>query len=134
MASSPACLAALERQLAGRLVERGGDGQHDLLVLEPSRRVVLGELWRSRRRGCGAGSRPTPRRARPSAPRRAAPGEDVGLAVDAGVAEPALGAGDEVARHLRPLDPGELADDPVGVASFQGSRVAPGGSSCAPGR
>ncbi len=47
--------------------------------------------------------------------RRAAPGEDIGLAVDARVAEPALGAADQPAGHLRPLDPGELADDPVGA-------------------
>ncbi len=110
----PRLLGRDQRQLAGRLVERGGDGQDHLLVLEPSRRVVPGELGIpgvadvAKVVGRGLDGRDLPRLG------RAAPGQDRRLAVDAGVAEPALGAGDEVARHPRALDPGELADDPVG--------------------
>ena len=39
----PRALGRLEGQLAGRLVERGGDGQDDLLLLEPVLGVVPGE-------------------------------------------------------------------------------------------
>ena len=49
------------------------------------------------------------------APLGRAPGEDGRLAVDPGVAEPALGAGDEVPGDACPLNPGELADDPVRI-------------------
>ena len=45
---------------------------------------------------------------------RAAPGQDVGLAVDAGMTEPALGTADQAAGHLCPLEAGKLADDRFG--------------------
>ncbi len=107
--------SGLERQLARGLVERCRDGQHDLLMLE-SEVLVVG-----RERGVpGVADVAQVGRRRPDRRdlldlRRAAPGQDIGLAVDARVAEPALGAADQPAGHACPLDPGELADDPIGA-------------------
>ena len=127
-------LGRLDGQLARRLVERGRHREHDLLLLEPPGGVVAGD-------GVVPGVADVPQvggrgldRRDLLDLRRAAPGQDVGLAIDAGMAEPALGAADQPAGHLRALDPRELADDPVARRRSRAIGAAPGGSSGPPAR
>ena len=112
----PGPLRGVDGQLAGRLVERRGDGQDHFLSFQAVGLVVPGEAvvpgvpdlrdvvgrGLDRRDLAGLGRR--------------APGQDGGFPVHARMAEPALGRGDQMPRHPGPLDPGELAHDPVGIA------------------
>jgi hypothetical protein len=104
-------LRGQRRQLAGRLVERRRAGDDDVLLDEARarpERVVPGvaDMAEDRRLG---------RDRRQPRPVLAAPRQDRGLAVDAGVAQPRLGRGDHPLRVARPLGARQLADDgPVG--------------------
>src|SRR5207249_1209070 len=87
-----------ERQLSGHLVERRGHGEHDVLRGERlgKRRIPrLAQVTENARGGLDR------RDARD--PLAGAPGEDRGRSVDAAVAEPRLGRGDEPARHASAL-------------------------------
>ena len=114
----------LDRQLAGCLVERGWHRQHDFLVFQALRRIILGKCLVpgvadvSQERGRGLDRRDFLDLG------RASPGQNVGLAVDPGMAEPALGTTDQSARDLCPLQSGKFADDPVGsFAPWQPGRA-----------
>ena len=116
-AGDPGALRGLDGQFSSGLVERGGDGEDDFLVLEPVRLIVFGEAVVPGVADVGdVVGRGLDGRDLAGFGRRA-PGENGGLSVDAGMAEPALGRGHEMAGNPRPLDPGELADDPVGLPS-----------------
>ncbi len=109
----PRLAGGLDRQLAGHCVERGGDGQQDVLILK----TVGGGLAGHRRIPGVAqvfeiGGRGVDRRdlldvvgGRPRQDRRPA--------VDTGVRQPALGRADQPARNLRAVVAGEHADRPI---------------------
>ena len=124
----PRRAGGLDGQLAGHGVERGGDGQQDVLVLEPVGGRLAGDPVvpgvaevgqvggrRLDRRDLGdvlggasrAGSRP----------RRSTPG----------VRQPALGRADQPARDLRPVLARERARRPGPAGDFQGRSSRPGG-------
>ena len=101
----PRLVGGPQRQLPGRLVEGGGHRQDDLLLLQRVIREagVPGSPQVAEVEGRG-GHRREARNALGGTP-----GEDGGGAVHPRVREPALGGGDEPARHPRPLRPRQLA-------------------------
>ena len=110
----PACFRREDRQLPRRLVERGRHGQDDLLPFEQALGVVEGERHVPGVADVTGGIRPMPRPARP-------PGIGLGRTPRAG-SRPRDRRPDGRAsswrsrpggRHPRPLNPRELADDPV---------------------
>jgi hypothetical protein len=102
----------LQRQRPRRLVEGRGHGEHDGLLVE--RRVGVGVVPGGADVG-EVGRTGLDRRDLGNAVVRA-PGEDGREAVGAGVREPALGAADEAAGHLRAELAGAVADEGGGVA------------------
>ena len=113
----------LDGQLAGDGVERGGDGQQDVLVFEPvggdlpAICVVPGVAEVGQVGGRGLDRRDLRDVV------GGAPGQDRALAVDPGVREPALGRADQPARDLRPVVAGERPDDPVGRLASRAGRA-----------
>ena len=109
----PGLARGLHGQLAGHGVERGGDGEQHLLVLQPLIGLLAGDpgvpdvaemLEIGRRRVDRRDLRHTFQRG---------PGQDRAAAIDPGVRQPALGRADQPPRHLRPMLPGERADHAV---------------------
>ena len=97
----------LQRQCARRLVEGRGHGEHDGLLVE--RGFGMGVVPGGADMG-EVGRAGLDRRDLGDAVVRA-PGEDGRQTVGAGVREPALGAADEAAGHLRPHLAGVVADE-----------------------
>ena len=101
---APPCARGLDGQLAGHGVERGGDGQEDVLVLEPVGGGLAGDPRGSRRRAGARDRPPRPRPARPCATSSAAVQGRIGARRSTpGVREPALGRADQPARDLGPV-------------------------------
>ena len=123
----------LDRQLAGTRVERRGDGQEDLLILEPLGGRLAGL---SRVPGVAKMLEKRGRRVDGRDPRnifRRRPGQDRRAPIDARMREPALGRADQPAGDLGAVVAGKRADGTRPAAFSRAARANPAGNSLAAG-